>query len=963
MLRIDFYVQHLLRHNADAVDLISGKPVRFRFPTGARESNKPLTHVQLERMIEEAAPPAALQELEGSRKARFLYRSSAGIAVTVRMETRDAQLRVRIRPYVNKEEVRQTGERQTAAGRARAMSPRDIAIGESETVGLSRAAEPMSTPPVLGLPPLSIPTYAPPPDPTPRAVDPKPALALADAPAQEAAAEVSRVHGVKVETNEETVLDSSAAEVPFDSAQTLDEGDDETDDASDAPVLETVEETLDAFEDVVDDHLEVEVEELADASDLEELSDAAEEPLTEEPPLTMEDAGPPSTIRPPTTPPPPPPVSHLASSIPPRLPTRKTLPAPLGKLQLKKRVVPFSAKEENAQRPRREEPVTADDHAMVTPDLVIKRSSPPVSPLLSVVADEPRNAPQQEEADATADATPSEESALLFMDEDDEPGTDRHQVIAERVADPATTTTAGHAAPDRVEPGPIEDDTALEATAPEPDVADGLDVTANQDVATESEVTELDSDEDLDIPAVAIPLVARKSAEPPALVESEAAETEEPKAMKADLPAEEVAPQEVAPQEVAPQEVAAQEVAPQEVAAQAVAPQEVAAQEVAPQEVAAQEVAPQEVAAEASTLLLPEFQRLAPAEVPADTSLERWLLAATAACATDVHLRVGQPPVARVGGELLVLEDRDALSTDEVDELLAPLANASILNDLRSAGSAEWCSDVSGVGRFRVNALRSRSGTGVVFRHIIAPRSLSDLGLERVDGWLQERSGLILVAGADGSGRTTTLSSLVAHINATRSGHIITIERPIEHVHEDQRCLITQREVGTHSDSFARAMHTVRREDADVVVISDLDDPSALRQATALVASGTLVIGVVSGVDVTSALDRIFDEGPTLRARIAKSLLGIVSQTLCRTTAQSNTVAFDVLPVTDGVRRLIGEGKSVKTALTNRRAGAQTMADHLASLIVAGVVNQEDAAASIQDEASLLDALRRAKRA
>jgi twitching motility protein PilT len=334
---------------------------------------------------------------------------------------------------------------------------------------------------------------------------------------------------------------------------------------------------------------------------------------------------------------------------------------------------------------------------------------------------------------------------------------------------------------------------------------------------------------------------------------------------------------------------------------------------------------------------------------------------------SDLHLRVGEPPVIRASGEL-VRVDEPALRSEQLEAMLM-----SIMPD-RNRGEFETCNDtdyayeIEGVARFRANALRDRRGPAAVFRVIPAKVvTVEEMGLsQEVQNLCYLTKGLVLVTGPTGSGKSTTLCSMVDLVNRSRGDHILTIEDPIEFVHPNKRCLVTQRQVGVHTSSFKSALRAALREDPDVILVGELRDLETVAIAIETAETGHLVFGTLHTTTAPGTVDRIIDQFPAdrqaqVRTMLSESLKGVVSQTLCKKIGGGRAAAREVLLATSAVSNLIREGKTFQIPSimqTSRKVGMVTLNDALMELVDTKQVEPKEAYLKGVDKPGLLQALR-----
>ena len=334
-------------------------------------------------------------------------------------------------------------------------------------------------------------------------------------------------------------------------------------------------------------------------------------------------------------------------------------------------------------------------------------------------------------------------------------------------------------------------------------------------------------------------------------------------------------------------------------------------------------------------------------------AVDELLAAVWQAGGTDILLTVGMPPQMRVNGSLWPVPGLPALGARDVDGLLGEL-----VEDVRASGresrhehdfSVTW----RDLARVRGNAFSQRGFTAVSLR--IIPRripTLAELGVPQVvRNFIGLHQGLILVTGPTGSGKSTTLAALIDQINADRACHVITIEDPIEYVHDHRRGIVNQREVGLDTASFADALRASLREDPDVVLVGEMRDLESIRSALTIAETGHLVLASLHTNDTAQSLARIVDVFPAeqqsqIRLQLAAALTGIVYQRLVPRVGGGMVAAHEVLVANTAVRNLIKEGKThqLRNALvTGQRDGMLTLEQSLNALIAAGVVTYEDA--------------------
>ncbi len=288
---------------------------------------------------------------------------------------------------------------------------------------------------------------------------------------------------------------------------------------------------------------------------------------------------------------------------------------------------------------------------------------------------------------------------------------------------------------------------------------------------------------------------------------------------------------------------------------------------------------------------------------------------------SDLHLASGNPPRIRLYGTLYPVKYRD-LSTEETTDLLTAIMPPHIRTPFESGecDSVDFAYEAPGLARFRVNAYRHLYGVGAVLRVIPTQiRTLQELALPTVLQQLcREKKGLLLVTGPTGSGKSTTLAAMVDFINQDRKGHIITIEDPVEFVHPNKNCLVSQRQVGEHTPTFAAALHSALREDPDAILVGELRDHETIGLAVTAAETGILVLGTLHTNGAAATVDRIINVFPAsiqprIRAMLSSSLRGIISQQLVQQTdGKGRLAALEILINTPAVANMIREGKTDK---------------------------------------------------
>jgi twitching motility protein PilT len=336
--------------------------------------------------------------------------------------------------------------------------------------------------------------------------------------------------------------------------------------------------------------------------------------------------------------------------------------------------------------------------------------------------------------------------------------------------------------------------------------------------------------------------------------------------------------------------------------------------------------------------------------------------------ASDLHLSSNETPMMRKDGDMQRLSGEGPLSTEQLFALLDPIIPDANRSQFEQENDTDFAYAIEGLARFRANLFRDRHGVGAVFRTIPAKIiSAEQLGLSSaVTDLCNLHKGLVLVTGPTGSGKSTTLCAMVDLINRTRNGHIITIEDPIEFVHENKQCLVNQREIGHHTRSFKRALRAALREDPDVVLVGEMRDLETISIAIETAETGHLVFGTLHTTTAYSTVDRIIDQYPPdqqeqIRVMLSESLKGVVSQTLCKKIGGGRVAALEVLLVNPAVSNLIREGKTFQIPSimqTAKNVGMKLLNDALSDLVASKQVLAEEAVAKAVDKSGLALALK-----
>ena len=338
--------------------------------------------------------------------------------------------------------------------------------------------------------------------------------------------------------------------------------------------------------------------------------------------------------------------------------------------------------------------------------------------------------------------------------------------------------------------------------------------------------------------------------------------------------------------------------------------------------------------------------------------------------ASDLHLTVGSAPIVRTDGRMVPLEAAAApLAPQDLVSLLGPIMPEKNRKEFAERHDTDFAYEIEGLARFRSNVFADRKGPGAVFR-VIPSKILTAEQLNLSPAILQLcmlNKGLVLVTGPTGSGKSTTLCAMIDHINRNRQDHIITIEDPIEFVHPNQKCLINQREVHTHTESFKAALRAALREDPDIVLVGELRDLETVAIAIETAETGHLVFGTLHTTTAASTVDRIVDQFPAdrqeqIRIMLAESLRGVIAQNLCRKIGGGRIAALEVLIATSAVRNLIREGKTFQIPSmmqVGKAVGMVSLNDALMELVTKKLVAPDEAHSKAVDKVGFESLLKR----
>ena len=335
-------------------------------------------------------------------------------------------------------------------------------------------------------------------------------------------------------------------------------------------------------------------------------------------------------------------------------------------------------------------------------------------------------------------------------------------------------------------------------------------------------------------------------------------------------------------------------------------------------------------------------------------NIDELLLEAVSMNASDLHITVGLPPMVRVNGSLRPLDGKERLMPADTEALVTSLMNAEVRAKFNESGEMDFSHGLPRIARFRVNAYMQRGSVGGAFRVIPTEiRSPEELGLpDAVRGFAEKTRGMVLVTGPTGSGKSTTLASLIDIINSERACHVITLEDPIEYLHKHKRSMINQREVGTDTKSFSAALRAALREDPDVILVGEMRDLETTSIALTAAETGHLLFATLHTNDTVQTVDRVIDQFPPhqqqqIRVQLSGVLQGVVSQQLLRKAdGRGRVAAVEVMVATPAVRNLIREGKThqlYSVLQTGGRFGMQSRDSHLKELVMNGVISWDEA--------------------
>ena len=335
------------------------------------------------------------------------------------------------------------------------------------------------------------------------------------------------------------------------------------------------------------------------------------------------------------------------------------------------------------------------------------------------------------------------------------------------------------------------------------------------------------------------------------------------------------------------------------------------------------------------------------------STVESYLWQLWEAKGTDLLFTVGLPPMLRIDGQMLPAEGAQVLEADDTERIVTSLLPPEVAEEFLKEKDADFSFGWEDRARFRANAFVQRGLMGLSLRLIpFRIPSFEELGLpDAVSRWVRAPRGLVIATGPTGAGKSTTLASMVDQINQQRHCHIITIEDPIEYVHQHNKAAVEQREVGIDTSSFVRGIRSALRADPDVLLVGEMRDLDTIQTTLTMAETGHLVLGTLHTNDTSQAVDRLVDVFPTgrqaqIRVQLANSLTGIIYQQLLPKIDGGQVAAFEVLVATHATRSLIRDGKSNQLRnmlLTGQNEGMQTLEAALSDLVTRGIVTYDEA--------------------
>jgi twitching motility protein PilT len=334
--------------------------------------------------------------------------------------------------------------------------------------------------------------------------------------------------------------------------------------------------------------------------------------------------------------------------------------------------------------------------------------------------------------------------------------------------------------------------------------------------------------------------------------------------------------------------------------------------------------------------------------------------------ASDLHLQVGQPPTLRLSGSMTPI-DGENLTPADTEQLMLSITPDTHISNVKPNGGADFGFAFGEKARFRVSVLKAKGNYGLVLRQIPYKMfGLRDIGLpDKIRELLYRPRGLILVTGPTGSGKSTTLASMINYVNENRDGHIITIEDPIEYYHNHKRCVVTQREIGSDVPSFAEAIRRALRQDPDIILVGEMRDLETIEAAISAAETGHLVFGTLHTKSAAKTIDRIVDAFPAtmkemIRTQLASSVQAVISQVLCKKVGGGRIAGYEIMVTTTSIASLIRDNKTFRIPSdiqTGAGLGMITMDTHLMSLFNRELITADECVEKAQDPTIMRDKL------
>ncbi len=334
--------------------------------------------------------------------------------------------------------------------------------------------------------------------------------------------------------------------------------------------------------------------------------------------------------------------------------------------------------------------------------------------------------------------------------------------------------------------------------------------------------------------------------------------------------------------------------------------------------------------------------------------------------ASDLHVQVNQPPTLRIDGGMVPVEG-PLLTSDDTEILMKSITSLNSQEILKTTGGTDFGFAYKDQSRFRVSVMRSKGAYGIVLRQI--PNhvfSLAEIGLpDKIKDIISRPRGLVLVTGPTGSGKSTTLASMVHWINNHLDGHIITVEDPIEYYHDHNHCIVTQREVGNDVTTFAAAIRGALRQDPDVIMVGEMRDLETIEAAVSAAETGHLVFATLHTTGAARTVDRIVDAFPAdmkgqIRTQLASSIIAVISQVLCKKKSGGRVASFEIMVTTNSIAQQIRENKTFRINSDIQTGAVQGMISldaHLLSLFNRNLISAEEALTKSQFPESMRDKL------